>query len=76
MFGLNLSSVNVVEDEVKLLRGLKGVMKADEEGMLQALQENVSLSHDVLLLEDTQDISEPNIKTFALVLCSCPTSLS
>lgn len=38
-------------------------MKADEEGVFQALQQNIPLRHDILLLEDTQDILDPNVKT-------------
>lgn len=49
----NLSAVNVIQDEIKLLCGLKGIMKAHQEGVFQALQQDIPLSHDVLLLEDT-----------------------
>lgn len=46
-----LSSVDIVEDKVELLWGLEGVVQVDQEGVLQALQQDIPLGHDILLLQ-------------------------
>lgn len=50
----HLSSIDIVKDKVKLLCRLKRVMEPNQEWMLEAFQEHISLSHDVLLLTKTK----------------------
>lgn len=45
-----LSPVDIVKDKVKLLCSLEGVIEPNQEGMFEAFQEHIPLSHDVLLL--------------------------
>ena len=47
-----LASIDVVQDEVELLWGLEGVVEPHQEGVFKALQEDVPLCHDVLLLQE------------------------
>lgn len=49
----HLSSVNVVQDEIKRVCSLEGEMKAHQERMLQPLQEYIPLNHHMLLLQST-----------------------
>ena len=47
-----LAAVDVIKDEIQFIDSLKAVMQPDEERVLEVLQQNVPLSHDVLLLQN------------------------
>ena len=44
----HLSAVDVIQHEVEFIRRLEAVVQADEERMLDVLDEHVALRHDVL----------------------------
>lgn len=48
---LYLATVDVVQHKVELVGGLEGVMKPHQERVLDVLQQDAALSHDMLLLE-------------------------
>ncbi len=48
-----LSTIDVIQDKIQLLRGLKGVVQADQKRVLQALEQHVPLGHYILLLLHT-----------------------
>lgn len=46
-----LSAIYIVQDKVELLYSLKRVVKPNQKRVFEALQQHVSLCHDVLLLK-------------------------
>lgn len=45
-----LSSVDEIQHKVQLVCSLEGVVKADQEGVFDILQQHVAFRHDVFLL--------------------------
>lgn len=52
-----LSSVYIVKHKVEFLCSLEGVVEPNQKRVFQALQEDVSLSHDVLLLKKRNTVN-------------------
>lgn len=70
----HLSPVDIVENEVELLRRLEGVTQAHKEGVLYVLQQHTALGHDVVLLWSHRQgpTSQPATAPFTLAQPTWP----
>ena len=68
------TTIDIVQHKVQLRASLEGVVEANEEGMLDVLQQNITFSHDVLdlisldnglLLQDLDGIALPCLLVLA-----------